>query len=111
VFAGAEPGPTVHLRCELDALPIQESNRFAHRSAVNGVAHLCGHDGHMAIPPTRPARGAPSSAWSPSPRRKGGRTWRRTARRVARRSDPRRRRRPRARPDNPDGARRRPPAA
>jgi amidohydrolase len=49
VFAGIEPGTTVHLRCELDALPIRESNRFAHRSTVDGVAHLCGHDGHMAI--------------------------------------------------------------
>ncbi len=49
VFAGPEPGPTVHLRCELDALPIQETNRFAHRSTVEGVSHACGHDGHMAI--------------------------------------------------------------
>jgi amidohydrolase len=49
VFAGAEPGPTVLLRCELDALPIQESNRFPHRSTVDGVSHKCGHDGHMAI--------------------------------------------------------------
>jgi amidohydrolase len=49
VFEGSAPGPTILLRCELDALPIQEANEFAHRSAVDGVSHKCGHDGHMAI--------------------------------------------------------------
>ena len=44
-----QPGPTVMLRCELDAVPVHEANRFAHRSVVDGVAHQCGHDGHMAI--------------------------------------------------------------
>jgi amidohydrolase len=48
VYEAAEPGPTVLLRCELDALPIQERNTFAHRSTVPGVSHKCGHDGHMA---------------------------------------------------------------
>lgn len=42
-------GPVVMLRCELDALPIEEENDFAHRSKVSGVSHKCGHDGHMAI--------------------------------------------------------------
>ena len=42
-------GETVAIRCELDALPIEEPNTFAHRSAVRGVSHKCGHDGHMAI--------------------------------------------------------------
>ena len=49
VFGGDGPGPTVMLRSELDAVPVQETNRFAHCSAVDGVAHQCGHDGHMAI--------------------------------------------------------------
>jgi amidohydrolase len=49
VFAGAASGPTVLLRCELDALPIQESGDCPHRSSIAGVAHQCGHDGHMAI--------------------------------------------------------------
>ncbi|KIT15971.1 amidohydrolase [Jannaschia aquimarina] len=39
---------TVMLRCELDALPIQEKGASSHRSRTDGVAHLCGHDGHMA---------------------------------------------------------------
>ena len=37
------------LRCELDALPIQEVNDFAHRSTNDAVSHKCGHDGHMAM--------------------------------------------------------------
>ena len=49
VFSGAAPGPTVMIRAELDALPIPERPGPAHRSEVEGVAHLCGHDGHMAI--------------------------------------------------------------
>ena len=49
VFEGRKPGPTVLFRCELDALPIYETGTPPHRSTVDGVAHLCGHDGHMAI--------------------------------------------------------------
>jgi amidohydrolase len=48
VYEGTRPGPAVLVRCELDALPIQERNTFAHRSTVPGVSHKCGHDGHMA---------------------------------------------------------------
>jgi len=49
VFAGSEPGPTVMLRAELDALPIQERRAVAHGSTADGRSHACGHDGHMAI--------------------------------------------------------------
>ncbi len=49
VFSGTMPGPTVLLRAELDALPIQESNSMPYCSTKSGVAHKCGHDGHMAI--------------------------------------------------------------
>lgn len=49
VFEGEEAGETLIFRCELDALPIQEKSNLAHRSSKDGVAHLCGHDGHMAI--------------------------------------------------------------
>ena len=37
------------LRCELDALPIEERTEIDYRSGVPGCAHLCGHDGHMSI--------------------------------------------------------------
>lgn len=49
VYGGQGSGPTVLLRAELDALPIQEPEGFPHGSKIPGVAHKCGHDGHMAI--------------------------------------------------------------
>ena len=49
IFEGLEPGPTVMVRAELDGLPIEELSEAPHRSATPGKAHLCGHDGHMAI--------------------------------------------------------------
>ena len=48
VFGKPDNGQTLLLRCELDALRIEEVNAFAHRSIVPGVSHKCGHDGHMA---------------------------------------------------------------
>lgn len=42
-------GPTIVIRCELDALPIIELNDFEHHSVNKGISHKCGHDGHMAI--------------------------------------------------------------
>ncbi len=42
-------GPNIFIRCELDALPIEEANTFEHRSLNKGISHKCGHDGHMAI--------------------------------------------------------------
>ena len=49
VFKGKNEGPKTLIRCELDALPIQEINSFTHKSTIDGVSHKCGHDGHMAI--------------------------------------------------------------
>lgn len=49
IFRGAGKGPRLMIRAELDALPIEESNDFDYRSVHPGVAHKCGHDGHMAI--------------------------------------------------------------
>jgi amidohydrolase len=37
------------IRCELDALPIYELSDLPYKSQADGIAHLCGHDGHMAI--------------------------------------------------------------
>lgn len=43
------PGPVILFRADMDALPIQESNEFRHKSIHPGISHKCGHDGHMAI--------------------------------------------------------------
>ncbi|XAH24308.1 M20 aminoacylase family protein [Xylophilus sp. GW821-FHT01B05] len=42
-------GRTLGLRADMDALPLQESNTFAHASRNPGRMHACGHDGHTAI--------------------------------------------------------------
>jgi len=49
VYNGKENGPTLLFRCDMDALPIQEISDRPYKSLINGVAHLCGHDGHMAL--------------------------------------------------------------
>jgi len=49
VYEGAQPGPTVMIRAELDGLPIEEISGIPYRSTVPGKGHLCGHDGHMTI--------------------------------------------------------------
>lgn len=49
VFSGTKSGPKTLIRCELDALPIEEINEFQHKSKTKGVSHKCGHDGHSAI--------------------------------------------------------------
>ena len=49
IYEGTEPGPTVLIRAELDALPIEELSDSDHRSEIPGKGHLCGHDGHMAM--------------------------------------------------------------
>jgi hippurate hydrolase len=42
-------GRTVGLRADMDALPMQEENAFAHRSRYDGRMHGCGHDGHTTM--------------------------------------------------------------
>ncbi len=49
LIRGAKPGPTVALRADMDALPIQERTGLPFASQNEGVMHACGHDAHTAI--------------------------------------------------------------
>lgn len=49
VFDSGLTGPTLLIRAELDALPIEEKSQAPHRSTIAGKGHLCGHDGHSTI--------------------------------------------------------------
>ncbi len=49
IIRGAQNGPTIALRADMDALPIQEDSNKSYRSQNIGVMHACGHDVHTAI--------------------------------------------------------------
>ena len=49
VLEGARPGPTVLLRGDMDALPMQEETGLPFASQVEGRMHACGHDAHSAM--------------------------------------------------------------
>lgn len=49
IIRGKQPGRTVMLRADIDALPIQEENDCGFCSQNSGVMHACGHDCHTAM--------------------------------------------------------------
>lgn len=49
ILEGDKEGPTVLVRADMDALPVNEANQVDYASTVPGKMHACGHDGHTTI--------------------------------------------------------------
>ncbi len=49
VIHGKHPGPVIGLRCDMDALPLQDTKTVPYHSQVPGVCHACGHDAHTTV--------------------------------------------------------------
>ena len=49
LLKGAQPGPTLMLRADMDALPVEEETTVSYKSVHKGKMHACGHDGHTAM--------------------------------------------------------------
>src|SRR5689334_11947819 len=57
ILKGGQPGPTIGLRADMDALPVTERTNVPFKSTVTaeyngqtvGVMHACGHDSHVAM--------------------------------------------------------------
>ena len=49
IINGQGDGPTIGLRADMDALPIEEITGADHASTVPGQMHACGHDGHVTM--------------------------------------------------------------
>ncbi|MCV6626835.1 MAG: amidohydrolase, partial [Cellvibrionaceae bacterium] len=65
IINGAQAGPSIALRADMDALPMDETAGKSYCSTIAGQAHTCGHDGHstmllaaaLYLQQNRPARG------------------------------------------------------
>lgn len=48
ILQGGQPGQTIALRADFDALPIEDEKDVPYKSTKPGVMHACGHDGHTS---------------------------------------------------------------
>ena len=49
ILNGSAEGPTIGLRADMDALPMEEVTGLEYASTVQGKMHACGHDGHTTM--------------------------------------------------------------
>jgi len=49
LLKGKQPGRTLMLRADIDALPVKEMTDLPYKSVNEGLMHACGHDGHTAM--------------------------------------------------------------
>lgn len=49
IIEGGQPGGTVALRADIDALPIMEKTEVPFKSNIDNIMHACGHDAHTAM--------------------------------------------------------------
>ena len=49
ILKGSQPGPSIGLRADFDALGLTETNDLPYKSTNPGVMHACGHDAHASI--------------------------------------------------------------
>ena len=49
LIEGTQEGPTIGLRADMDALPLQETSGVSWSSEKPGLMHACGHDGHTTM--------------------------------------------------------------
>ncbi|AIL33283.1 M20 metallopeptidase family protein [Basilea psittacipulmonis] len=49
VLEGANPGPVIGFRADMDALPIEEKTQVSFASKHTNQMHACGHDTHVAM--------------------------------------------------------------
>ena len=49
IIEGQGDGPTIGLRADMDALPMDEVTGLDYASKVDGAMHACGHDGHTTM--------------------------------------------------------------